>query len=181
VAALLDACGVTDLDALAQRCAATRRVLGKPTARWTARCLSVVIKRAVVTRGWPAASIEQALLAVAGDPDSRSPARVAEAGPWWDAVTVGADQATGAHELAAMEARLAETGGLRPAIQARARAELTAEGCPSSEAPSRAVPAQSSASTSCNELRAAHPNDAMGMPVIGCQLVPNPGVSALRM
>ena len=128
--ALLDACGITDLDALAQRCAAARRALGKPTARWTARCLSVVIKRAVVTRGWPAASIEQALLAVAGDPDSRSPARVAEAGPWWDTVTVGADQALDAHELTAMEARLAETGGLRPAIQAQARAELTAEGMP---------------------------------------------------
>ena len=128
--ALLDACGITDLDALAQRCAAARQVLGKPTARWTARCLSVVIKLAVVTRGWPAASVEQALLAVAGDRDSRSPARVAEAGPWWDGVTVGADQALDAHELAAMEARLAETDGLRPAIQARARAELTAEGMP---------------------------------------------------
>ena len=128
--ALLDACGITDLDALAQRCAAARRVLGKPTARWTARCLSVVIKLAVVTRGWPAASMEQALLVVAGDPDSRSPARVAEAGPWWDATTKGADRALDAHELAAMEARLAETGGLRPVIQARARAELSAEGMP---------------------------------------------------
>ena len=57
-------------------------------------------------------------------------ARVAEAGPWWDAVTLGADQALDAHELAAMEARLAETDGLRPALQAQARAELTAEGMP---------------------------------------------------
>ena len=128
--ALLDACGITDLDALAHRCAAARRVLGKPTARWTARCLSVVIKLAVITRGWPAASMEQALLVVAGDPDSRSPARVAEAGPLWDATTKGADQTLDAHELAAMEARLAETGGLRPVIQARARAELSAEGMP---------------------------------------------------
>jgi hypothetical protein len=38
----------------------------------------------IVTRGWPPASMELALLAVAQDPESRSPARVAEAGPWWD-------------------------------------------------------------------------------------------------
>jgi hypothetical protein len=126
--ALLDACGITDLDALANRCMAARRALGKPTARWTARCLSVVIKLAVVTRGWPAASMEQALVAVAGDRDSRSPARVAEAGPWWDAVILGADQGMDPEELAAMESRLAETDGLRPALQAQARAELTAEG-----------------------------------------------------
>jgi hypothetical protein len=128
--ALLDACGITDLDALANRCMAARRALGKPTARWTARCLSVVIKLSVVSRGWPAASMEQALLAVAGDRDTHSPARVAEAGPWWDAVILGADQGVDRDELAAMESRLAETDGLRPALQAQARAELTAEGMP---------------------------------------------------
>lgn len=129
--ALLLACGITDLDALADRCMAARRSLGKPTARWTARCLAVVIKLAVVTRGWPAASIEAALLSVAADGETRSPARVAEAGPWWDAAAVGVDQPSmDAAELAALEARLAETDGLRPALQARARAELTAEGMP---------------------------------------------------
>jgi hypothetical protein len=153
---LLEACGITDLDELAQQCMTARQVLGKPTARWTARCLAVVIKLAVVTRGWPPTSMEQALLAIARDRENRSPARVAEAGPWWDTLTLGVDQANDAHELAEMEAPLAETDGLRPAIQAQARTELTAEGCPSSEAPSRAVPAQSSTSTSCNERRAAH-------------------------
>ena len=128
--ALLAACGIADLEALADRCVAARRALGKPTARWTARCLAVVIKLAVVTRGWPAASMEQALLAVARDQESHSPARVAEAGPWWDAVALGFDQGLDAHELTALEARLAETGGLRPALQAQARAELTAEGMP---------------------------------------------------
>ncbi len=110
-----------------------RQLLGKPTARWTARCLTVVIKLAVVTRGWPPASMEQALLAVARDRESHSPARVAEAGPWWDTAASGpgqAGQAIDANELAEMEARLAETDGLRPAIQAQARAELTAEGMP---------------------------------------------------
>jgi hypothetical protein len=35
-----------------------------------------------------------------------------------------------AHELAELEARLAETDGLPPAMHAQARAELTAEGMP---------------------------------------------------
>ena len=90
---LLQACAITDLDELARQCMTARQLLGKPTARWTARCLGVVIKLAVVTRGWPPASMEQALLAVAQDPESRSPARVAEAGPWWDTQTPGAGQA----------------------------------------------------------------------------------------
>jgi len=127
---LFEACGIADLDKLARQCMTARQVLGKPTARWTSRCLAVVIKLAVVTRGWPPASMARALLAVAQDPESRSPARVAEAGPWWDIAALGAGQAMDAHELAEMEARLAETDGLRPALQAQARAELTAEGMP---------------------------------------------------
>jgi hypothetical protein len=127
---LLEACGITDLDELARLCMTARQVLGKPTGRWTAQCLAVVIKLAVVTRGWPPPSMGQALLAVARDRESRSPARVAEAGPWWDTQPPGIDQAMDAHELAQMEARLAETDGLRPALQAQARAEQTAEGMP---------------------------------------------------
>ena len=127
---LLEACAITDLDQLAGQCMTARQVLGKPTTRWTARCLAVVIRLAVVTRRWPPASMEQTLLPVARDRESRSPARVAEAGPWWDTQTLGADQAMDAHELAEMEARLAETEGRRPALQAQARAELTAEGMP---------------------------------------------------
>ena len=127
---LLEACAITDLDQLAAQCMTARQLLGKPTARWTARCLATVIRLAVVTRGWPPASMGQALLAVARDPESRSPARVAEAGPWWDTQTPGAGQAMEAHELADLEARLAETNRLRPALQAQARAELAAEGMP---------------------------------------------------
>jgi hypothetical protein len=48
---LLEACAITDLDQLARQCMTARQVLGKPTARWTARCLATVIKQAVVTRG----------------------------------------------------------------------------------------------------------------------------------
>ena len=65
--ALLEACGITDLNELAQQCMTAHHVLGKPTARWTARYLAVVIKLAVVTRGWPPGSMEQAPLAVARD------------------------------------------------------------------------------------------------------------------
>ncbi|HET7475213.1 MAG TPA: helix-turn-helix domain-containing protein [Dermatophilaceae bacterium] len=130
---LLAACGITDLEALARRCAEARRALGKPTTRWSARCLAVVVKLAVVTRGWPPAAVPAALLAVAADPASHSPARVAEAGPWWDAVILGLDHPD-AHvadvDLVGFEARLAETGGLRPVLQAQARAELAAEGMP---------------------------------------------------
>lgn len=64
-----------------------------------------------------------------------SPASVAEAGPRWDTQTFGADQAMDAHELAEREARLAETDGLRPALQAPAPAELTAEGIPVTRTP----------------------------------------------
>ena len=45
-------------------------------------------------------------------------------------VVLGVDQGMDADELTTLEARLAETGGLRPALQAQARAELTAEGMP---------------------------------------------------
>lgn len=128
--ALLAACGIADLSALADRVIAIRRALGTPTARWTGRCLAVVIKLAVVGRGWPATSMEQALMAVARDRESHSPARVAEAGPWWDDATLGSVHDMDADELTALEARLAETGGLRPALQAQARAELSAEGMP---------------------------------------------------
>ena len=55
--------------------------------------------------------------------------RVAEAGPWWD-VAPAASEAGVAVDLAALEARLDDTGGLRPVLQAQARAELAAEGLP---------------------------------------------------
>ncbi len=131
---LLAGCGISDLPALAERCAASRRALGRPTARWTARCLMVVIRLAVAAKGWPPAAVGEALLVVAHDPATRSPARVAEAGPWWDAAIVGADLALDARELADLEWRLSETGGLRPLLQARARTELAQEGLPRTRA-----------------------------------------------
>ncbi len=127
---LLLRCGITDLDGFAAKCIASRQVLGQPTARWTARCLAVVIRLAVIGKGWPADGVQAALLAVAHDPQTRSPARVAEAGPWWDATVLGADLRIDAGELADLEWRLSETGGLRPLLQAQARTELAGDGVP---------------------------------------------------
>lgn len=65
---------------------------GQPVARWLPKCLAVAIELAVVTRCWlavvtrcwPAPDVVPALLPVAADPQTCSPARLAEAGPWWD-------------------------------------------------------------------------------------------------
>jgi hypothetical protein len=127
---LLAVCGITDLEALSKECIASRRALGMPTARWSARCLMVVIRLAVTVKGWSASAVREALLTVARDPQTRSPARVAEAGPWWDAVVVDADLRLDASELADLEWRLAESGGVRPLVQAQARRELAEEGLP---------------------------------------------------
>ena len=129
---LLARCGIDDLDALAARCAAARHALGKPTTRWAPACLLTALQLAVVVRGWPAHLAAGALLAVASDPVTRSPARLAEAGPWWDGPSPDPDTSSSGDggDLAALEERLAELGGQRPALQARARAELAAEQLP---------------------------------------------------
>lgn len=126
--ALLAACGISDIDDLSCRCAASRRALGQPIGRWAPQCLAVAIRMAVVNCGWPPADVVMALLAIAGDRTTRSPVRLAEAGPWWDAPPV--TNSTQDNELADFEQRLVEVGGRRPALQAQARAELTREGAP---------------------------------------------------
>jgi hypothetical protein len=125
---LLDACGIDDLAALAERCVTARRALGQPVGRWRAPCLLVAVKLAVVIRGWPAADMVPALLAVASDPATMSPVRVAEAGPWWDRPVT--DTSADGGELAELEARLAELDGQRLVLQRQAREQLTAEGLP---------------------------------------------------
>jgi hypothetical protein len=125
---LLDECGIDDLDALATRCAESRRVVGQSTTRWTSACLLPAITLAVRHRGWPARLVQPALLAVAADPSTRSPMRLAEAGPWWDQADEP-DPADG-QELAEWNAQLDELDGRRPTLQAQARAELEAEHLP---------------------------------------------------
>ncbi len=128
-AAVLQACGISDVDGLASRCQALRAGIGRSTARWSASCLSVAAQAAVRGRGWPAELVESALLAVAADPDSRSPIRVAEAGPWWDTPPTGVDAGVDP-ELDELDARLDQVDGRRVLLQAHARRQLTAEGLP---------------------------------------------------
>ena len=98
-AAVLAACGITDLDALTARCVTARNALGQPTGRWTPHALALAIQLAVTHRGWPPATVIPALLAVAADPATRSPIRLAEAGPWWDTPTTAGTDQGGDHQL----------------------------------------------------------------------------------
>jgi len=72
-----------------------------------------------------------ALLALAADPATRSPARLACPGPWWELPTTDqardADDAASDAELAALEARLAEADGDRVRLQRLAREQLRQE------------------------------------------------------
>ncbi|NIZ89666.1 helix-turn-helix domain-containing protein [Kineococcus rubinsiae] len=133
-AELMSQCQVDDLGALAARCAAARRSLGLSATRWAPRCVAAALHLAVRGRGWPAELAAAALVAVAADPASQSPMRLAEAGPWWDQVSATDSQASGGQvspmELAELEQRLAELGGQRVGLQATARAQLAHEGMP---------------------------------------------------
>lgn len=113
---------------LAEACRRVRRGLGLPDARWSSACLHAALLRAG-ERGWPPELAERALLAVAADPDSRSPMRVAEAGPWWDQADRPTGQTTGA-EVAELERVLDGLDGFRALLQRDARIELTREGAP---------------------------------------------------
>ncbi|NHC16445.1 hypothetical protein [Motilibacter deserti] len=125
---LLAACGIDDLAALAARCAAARQAQCLPVGRWSPSGLLPAIQLAVHHRGWPPHAVPAALLAVAGDPATRSPMRLAEAGPWWEPATT--TPSTNPPDLAAYEERLDAVDGLRVTLQARARQALSAEGVP---------------------------------------------------
>jgi hypothetical protein len=132
---LIEQCGIGDWDGFVAQCQALRRQLGQPTGRWSHHCLLAAIQLAVRGRDWPAAQAKTALLSVAADPATRSPMRLAEAGPWWDgpaAATAVTDVA--AADLAAMEADLSDAGGLRVVLQREAREQLGAEGAPTTRA-----------------------------------------------
>ena len=128
---VLTRCGITDLDALVERCHRTRQMLDRPTGRWTRHTLHAALQLAL-TRGWPPNLIEPALLTVAADPDTRSPMRLAEAGPWWDPHPAPPHEPPDGDDvdLAALEAELDDVAGHRPALQAQARQELAAEHFP---------------------------------------------------
>jgi hypothetical protein len=125
---VLARCGITDLGALAERCQTSRRALGLSPTRWAAPCLLAAIQLAVL-RGWPPEQIQPALLTLAADRETRSPMRLAEAGPWWDQPPPPPPELDGA-DLAALEAELDDIAEYRPALQAKARTELAHEYLP---------------------------------------------------
>jgi len=130
-AVLLVACRITDLDAFTATVQGLRRDAGQPSVRWSAPCLATAIGFAVKVRGWPAAHVRDALLLVAADPQTRSPMRLAEAGPWWDhAERPGLTRTRQEQdELDGLEATLADADD-RATLQLQARQQLAAEGEP---------------------------------------------------
>jgi hypothetical protein len=127
---LLAVCGIENFAALAGRCASARIALGQSPTRWTEPCLLAAIQLAVKVRQWPPQLVEPALLYVAADTASRSPMRVAEAGPWWESAGTAASPSQDDVDIAPLEERLLELDGGRIALQRKAREELTAEGRP---------------------------------------------------
>jgi len=125
---LLTGCRIPDLDAFALTVQGLRHDLGQPSVRWSAPCLATAIQFAVTVRGWPAAHVRDALLLVAADPHTRSPMRLAEAGPWWDrAERPGLTRTRQEQdELDGLEATLADADD-RAALQLQARQQLAAE------------------------------------------------------
>lgn len=131
--ALVVDCEIEEWDRFVQLVRDRRQTVGGRLGCWTGAHLLAALHLAIRNRGWPPAQAARALLAVASDPETRSPARLAEAGPWWDdpSAPAGATStAAAAAELAGMEADLASAGGLRVRLQAEARDTLALEGVP---------------------------------------------------
>ena len=81
--------------------------------------MDAALQLAVRVRQWPAEQAATALLALAGDPDTRSPMRLAKADPWWDgAAPAGLPTALpSTQEVKAAESELKDAGG-RPVQRA---------------------------------------------------------------
>ncbi len=128
---LLTACGIDDLDGFAAEVQRLRRDLGQPSVRWSGPCLLAALQLAVKVRGWPGSAARQALLLVAADSRTRSPMRLAEAGPWWDHAAKQVLQRTPQEqaELDGLECLLADCDD-RALLQREARTQLSAEGVP---------------------------------------------------
>jgi hypothetical protein len=123
---LLRDCGISDWAALMADVQDLRSRAGCPTGRWREQQLLASIELAVRGRGWPAQQVPRALRHIAADPVTRSPGRLAEAGPWWNEPPKSAST----DDLDAMAADLDAADGRRVALQREARAQLAAEGMP---------------------------------------------------
>lgn len=140
----LTSLGITDAEVFLADIVKLRRDAGGTSARWARPSLVAALQAAVKARGWPAEDAATALKIVAADPATRSPMRLAEAGPWWDDAAAAsahaatappagekyADDADDGVPLTQVEAELAEADGLRVRLQAEARHQLRAEGIP---------------------------------------------------
>jgi hypothetical protein len=129
------ACGIDDWPTFVTQVQETRRDLGASVTRWAGPCLAAALQLAIRGRGWPTDQVAAALRRVAADRESRSPMRVAEAGPWWDEPTAMREATDDASEpdgvdLRAMELALLEAGGVRIELQTRARRALEEAGIP---------------------------------------------------
>lgn len=122
-------CGIDDFDAFTAECERRRLAVGASTTRWSAECLLAAIQLAV-KRGWPPAQVRTAMLSVAADPATRSPMRLAEAGPWWDIPSLDQTASADAESVLIAEELLDDHAGQRPRWQAIARRQLTSEGVP---------------------------------------------------
>lgn len=121
-------CGIEDWPGFVAEVQQVRRQLGAPATRWAGPCLAAALQLATRGRGWPPEQAAAALRRVAADPKTRSPMRVAEAGPWWDE-TPDTDDGD-AEDLRTMEAALLESDGVRIELQLQARRALEAAGLP---------------------------------------------------
>ena len=122
-----------------------RRDLGQPSVRWTGPCLTAALQLAVKVRSWPAAAARQALLLVAADTRTRSPMRLAEAGPWWDHAEKQVLSRTPQEqaELDGLERLLADCDD-RALLQAKPDGNSPTTANPSPACPSPAAPPDSS-------------------------------------
>ncbi|MGQ7298032.1 hypothetical protein [Quadrisphaera sp. KR29] len=119
------------LGRVVERCAELRAGHGLGAACWQAPHVLAALDFAVRRRLWPKRYAVAALLRVAADPATRSPMRLAEAGPWWDEVSAP-ERAPRLSEadVEVLEARLQALDGGRVAVQQQARLELGAERMP---------------------------------------------------
>ena len=125
--------GGDGLETLAEQCRQHRRALGKPTGLWTATAVGQMLHRSIHEDGWPVLAAVPALLALAADPATQSPARLPCPGPWWNAAEATKTSATTAFErdeLRRLKERLAEADGYRVSAQRLAREQLGTAGEP---------------------------------------------------